>query len=198
MRLLDLFKKNDKKLSDESKDNHEKENISKEMAIQTIASIISGNDSAVIKRTTDCLADGEGYFNEHADAFLERGIEKFDEISLREMQWISMVDILSENQYVCERDWKDELDDFLYFVREQKEMKAAALPLEAEWFDKNADISEWCTIIDGKWKSSGMCLAGIDLESDSYVLFPCRDDKLHELKKLAKILSRRIDYAKNL
>ncbi len=152
----------------------------------------------MIKGITDCLADSEVYFHEHGDAFLERGIDEFDEISLREIQWLSMVDILAENQYVCEQDWKDELDDFLYFVRELKEIKAAALPLEVEWFDKNADIHEWCAIMDGKWKSSGMCLAGIDIESDSYVLFPCRDDKLNELKKLAKIVSCRIDYAKNL
>lgn len=198
MGLFGLFKKNDKKLSYESEENNDKEILSKEMAIQTIASIISENDSAVIKRIADCLADSEAYFKKHRNVFLERGIEDFDQISLREIRWISMVDILAENQYVCERDWKDELEDFLYFVRELKGMRDAALPLEVEWFDKNADVSEWCAIIDGKWKSLGMCFAGIDIESDSYVLFPCRGDELDKLKKLAKIVSCRIDYAKNL
>ena len=134
-----------------------------EAADRKIRTLKEENDSVVIKRIADCLADSEAYFNKHMDVFLERGIE-----------------------------------DFLYFVRELKGMRDAALPLEAEWFDKNADVSEWCAIIDGKWKSSGICLAGIDIESDSYILFPCRDDKLDKLKKLAKIVSCRIDYAKNL
>ena len=42
-----------------------------------------------------------------------------------------------------------------------------------------------------------MCLAGIDIESDSYVLFPCKIDKMNELETLAKAVSYRIDYAKN-
>lgn len=53
-----------------------------------------------------------------------------------------MVDILIENLYVCERDWKDELDDFIYFVRELKEMKTKALPLEVEWFNESGNIGE--------------------------------------------------------
>lgn len=198
MGFFGLFRKNDKKLSDESKQSNEKENLSIEMAMQKIVTIISEHDTVAIKRITDCLADSEGYFHEHEDDFFERGIEEFGEIPLTEMQWIAMVDILMESQYVCERDWKDDLDDFLFFVRELKGVKAAELPLEMEWFDKDADICEWCTIINDKWKPSGMCLARIDIESDSYVLFPCRDDQLHELEKLAKIVSYRINHVENL
>lgn len=54
------------------------------------------------------------------------------------------------------------------------------------------------TIIDEQWKPLGMCLAGIDIESDCYVMFPCKNDKLNELKNLAGIVSCRIDYAKNI
>lgn len=139
--MFDLFR-NGKKLSDKPKENNMKKNISAEMAIQMIAAIISENDSIVIKKISNCLANIEAYYNEHADTFLQRGIEKFDKISLREIQWISMVDILIENLYVCERDWKDELDDFIYFVRELKEMKTKALPLEVEWFNESGNIGE--------------------------------------------------------
>lgn len=198
MGFFDFCRNNDKKTGDESRENNAKENISAEMAIQTITAMISKDDSTVLKRIKACLEDTEAYFHEYADIFLERGIEEFDQIPLREIQWIAMVDILAEHMYVCERDWKDELDDFLHFIGELKETKAKALPLETEWFDEDGDISEWSAIIDVKWKSSGMCLADIDIESDCYILFPCENDKLNELKTLAKIISCRIDYAKNM
>ena len=177
--------------------NPAKEDVAAEVAIQTITAIISGNDSSVLEKVKDCLRYTESYFKEYANAFSERGIEEFDDLPLRELQRIAVVDILAENLYVCERDWKDEIDDFLYSVGELKGTKEQALPLKTEWFDSDGDISEWSAIIDGKWKSFGMCLAGIDIESDSYVLFPCKIDKLNELETLAKVVSYRIDYAKN-
>lgn len=78
-----------------------------------------------------------------------------------------------------------------------KETKAQNLPLNAEWLNENGDISEWSAVIDTKWEQFGMCLAAIDIESDSYVLFPCKIDTLQELEALAKAISERIDYAKN-
>lgn len=197
MGLFDLFRKNDKKSSVDSTMNPAKEDISAEVTIQTITAIISENDSSVLEKVKDCLRNTEAYFKEYADIFSERGIEKFDDLPLRELQRIAVVDILAENLYVCERDWKDELDEFLYFVGELKGTKAQALPLKKEWFNGDGDISEWSAVIDGEWESFGMCLAAIDIESDCYVLFPCKIDKLNELEALAKAVSYRIDYAKN-
>lgn len=174
-----------------------KEGMAAEAAIQTIAAIISNNDGLVLEKVKDCLKDTEAYFKKYADVFSERGIDEVDELSSRELQRVALVDILAENLYVCERDWRDELDDFLYFVGELKETKARALPLKAEWFNGNGDISEWSAVIDTEWKPFGMCLAVIDIESDCYVLFPCKIDKLNELETLAKAVSYRIDYAKN-
>ena len=174
-----------------------KEGMAAEAAIQTIAAIISNNDGLVLEKVKDCLKDTEAYFKKYADVFSERGIEEVDELSSRELQRVALVDILAENLYVCEQDWNDELDDFLYFVGELKETKAQALPLKVEWFNGNGDISEWSAVIDTEWKPFGMCLAAIDIESDCYVLFPCKIDKLNELETLAKTVSYRIDYAKN-
>ncbi len=197
MRLFDIFRKNNKKSSPDSTINPAKEDAAAEVAIQAITAIISENDSSVLEKVKGCLRDTKSYFKEYTDTFSERGIEKFDDLPLRELQRIAVVDILAENLYVCERDWKDELDDFLYFVGELKGTKEHTLPLKPKWFDRNGDISEWSAIIDDEWKSFGMCLAGIDIESDSYVLFPCKIDKWNELEALAKAVSYRIDYAKN-
>lgn len=197
MGLFDLYK-GKKALNAKAEKSIKTKDISKETAIHTIAAVISENDSTVLDKITACLSDSHAYFNKCASAFSERGIVAFDEMSLRKIHRIAMVDALFEGQYVCEQDWKSELDDFLYFLRELKCIKAWELPLEERWFDRDADITEWCTIINENWKKSNMCLAGIDMESDSYVLFPCRLDKLNKLKDLAKTVSCRIDYAESL
>ena len=102
------------------------------------------------------------------------------------VQWLGMVDILIKNNYVCERDYKDELEDFLYFVQELKGIKSNDLTLEEDWFEENADITDWCSIIDSKWASEGMCIAAIDIDSDSYVIFPCKINVLQNLQEYAE------------
>ena len=198
MGLFDLFGKNNKKENNETKAGNAKKSVSTQVAIETIAGIISNNDSEVLKRVKMCLEDTEAYFEEYADAFEERGIDEFDEDAIGEIQWLAMVDILEANQYVCERDWEDELEDFLHFVGELKGVKAKKLPLEQEWVNEDEAVSAWCATIDAKWMSSGMCLAAIDIDSDSYVLFPCENDKCKELGILAEAASYRIDCAKNM
>lgn len=197
MGLFNLFKGN-RALNAKSEKSIETKDVSKETAIHTIAAVISENDGTVLEKVTACLSDSQAYFNKYAFAFSERGIDSFDEMPLREFHRIAMVDALFEGQYVCEQDWKSELDDFLYFLRELKCIKAWELPLEESWFDSDSDIGKWCAIINEKWKKSNICLAGIDMESDAYVLFPCRLDKLNTLRDLAKTVSCRIDYAERL
>lgn len=85
--------------------------------IVDIAKAISANDKAVVAEMEKCLNDTELYVEENEDRFLERGIEVEEvEDDVEEVRWIAMVDILETNGYVCERDWKDELEDFVYFV----------------------------------------------------------------------------------
>lgn len=192
MKIIKLFSRRNK-----NTDNTQSY-ASSDNAIKTIASIISNNDSVVSGRVNACLNDTKVYFEEHSNDFDERGIDKFEPFNIGEIRWLAMVDALEENRYVCERDWKDELDDFLYFVGELKAVEAKALPLKPEWFERDEDICKWCAVIDEKWKSYGMCLAAIDIVSDSYVLFACENDKLKELGALAELASYRIDYAKNM
>ena len=69
MGFFDFCRNNDKKTGDESRENNAKENISAEMAIQTITAMISKDDSTVLKRIKACLEDTEAYFHEYADIF---------------------------------------------------------------------------------------------------------------------------------
>ena len=175
------------------KDSEEKKGL------MAIGEAISSGDSAVMAEIEKCVKDTEAYFEENEERFEERGIEQEDaEDDAEEVRWIALVDILEVNGYVCERDWKDELEDFVYFLGNLKGTKSRELPIDSEWFDEDDDVARWCEILDEKWADKGVCVAAIDIESDSYVLFPYEVKKLSELSELAETLERRIDVAKNM
>ena len=78
-----------------------------------IGRIISGGDEAVLEELTACVTNPAAYFAAHAARYMERSIDSAGEPDL--IRWIGMVDILEEHNFVCERDWKDEKEDFAYF-----------------------------------------------------------------------------------
>ena len=48
----------------------------------------------------------------------------------------------------------------------------AGLELSDKWFDEDESVPQWCNILDKKWLSEAAYVAGIDIDSDSYVIFP--------------------------
>lgn len=167
----------------------------KENSLVAIGEAISNGDKQVILEIEKCINDTSAYFLENEERFRERGVS---EESLDDIRWIALVDILEHNGYVCERDWQDELTDFVYFVEKLKGVSSRKLSVDLNWFNEEGDISMWCKTLDEKWARSGNCIAAIDIDSDSYVLFPYDSENLGKLSKLAEMLGRRIDMAKNM
>ena len=89
-----------------------------------------------------------------------------------------------------------ELEDFSYFMKSLAEKKN--LQMEDDWFDEEDTITNWCSMLDRKWETEGFCVGGIDIDSDSYVLFICEVETLKELTKWSNRIDQRIDHAKNL
>lgn len=170
-----------------------------------IAKIVSNDDKAVMDEVKECVSDVEAYFKNNIAQYEERSIyedglediiENPDDLS--ELAWIGIVDILEKNGYVCERDWQDELEDFIYFISATKGIKENNLVVEESWFDEDSDISEWCEVLDEKWQEQGYCVASFDINSDSYVLFSCNIKDFELLVKYADEVDYRIDLGKNL
>lgn len=120
----------------------------------------------------------------------ERGID--EKCNANILFWLIMVDTLEKYNYVCERDWKDEFEDFIYFL---SNLKTFDIDINNNVFNKDESIIEWCTIIDGKYEPK--CIGCIDIDSDSYVLFVSNNDEINELKRLSREISKKIDYARN-
>lgn len=156
-----------------------------------IAQIISAGDRAVLEPLNSCTDDPAGYFAAHRETYEERGVDAAEDLA--QIQWLALVDILEEHGYVCERDWKDEKPDFLYFLRGLHGMERLNLEVEADWLEESGDIPAWCGVIAEKWSPRPCRVAAIGIDSDNYVLFPCTDGELERLRALAGQMGQSID-----
>lgn len=157
-----------------------------------IAKLISIGDEAVMADIASCTGDPAAWFETHRDRYEERGVDSADDTE--QVQWLGLVEILEEHGWVCERDWKDELEDFSYFLQNLRGFQQLGLELNRDWFDADGDIPAWCGILTEKWAARGIRVAAVGIDSDSYVLFPAAPAQLTELQKLAGEIGQSIDY----
>lgn len=164
------------------------------MELLEIAAILSDSDPAVLAEMEDCVDDPLAYAEERYDCFALRFFgQDLELIEPEALAWIGLVECLEENDYVCERDWKDELPDFVHFLKTRRGMARLGLTLEESWMDPDDDISEWIEVINARWAEQECCVAVIDINSDSYVLFPCTLAQRDRLRALAAQLDQRIE-----
>ena len=156
-----------------------------------IAQVISGGDAAVLKDISACTEDPLAWFEAHQDRYEERSVDSDSDVEL--IQWLGLVDILEEHGWVCERDWKDELEDFSYFVQNLHGFQKLGLELDPDWLDEDEDIPAWCGVLTEKWAAQGVRIATIGIDSDSYVLFPAAVPQFDELQRLAGEIGQCID-----
>ena len=64
----------------------------------------------------------------------------------------------------------------------------------AAWLDGEDDIPAWCHVLAEKWSSQEVRMAAIDMDSDSYVLFPVPSGQFPALQKAAREIGRTIHY----
>lgn len=161
-----------------------------------IVKIVSFDNAEIFEQARQCVENTAEYYDSHVSYYQERGISGEEEISL--LKWIGCIDILINYGYVCECDYKEEKEDFISAVSALKGIDALQVNIEESLLDEKQSVPQWCETLDEKWKASGCVLAAFDIDSDSYVMFPCRRDKLEKLSRLAQGFGRRIDLAENM
>ena len=182
MGLFNIFKKKDNQSNTNSKD------CDYNNCMQ-IAKIISHDDEKVIKEVAELIDNPITYFENHKSEYSERWIN--DSNNIDTIIWIGLVDCLIKNKYACERDYKDELDDFIYFMNEMN----YDTKLNKESLSPDGYVAEWCAEIDKKLQTDNLCIGGIDIDSDSFVMFICNNDKLEELDQIAQSINHKITLA---
>lgn len=77
-------------------------------------------------------------------------------------------------------------------------MKSLGLEVEDTWFEEEGEVTEWMEVLDDKWKKENIAMLAFDIDSDSYVFFPCNIAKIKQVEEWAKEEDFRIAYAKEM
>ena len=170
--------------------------LSPQTIFSEISRIISGGDEIVAGKMSDCLSDIKKYYSDNIIRYHERGFDDNDDNDT--LYWIGMVDILESCGYVCEEDYKEKKSDFLHSFGELKEVKGNSLFFDENNLKEKDSVPDWCRELDKEWKEKGWCTAALDIDSDSYLIFPCRLSDFDTLVDYAMRVGHSIDRAVNV
>ncbi|WP_124099803.1 DUF6630 family protein [Ruminococcus sp. Marseille-P6503] len=184
MGLFNLFKK---------KKNQQPENTDE--VFNRILLTVCGNNSnaaAELKSLNENVRDFAKTHPEYYEGWLTDSDDS--EESLKRIGWI---EILAKYGCAAMFDHSCDLEDFAYFTNGLVTVQSEKLGFSQEKLDGDGDITRWSEQLDEMWCEKGFCLGCIDIDSDSYLVFPIEISTLERLRELAKSINRRIDYAKN-
>ncbi len=195
--------------------------MEKESALLEICKLITDNDSDVMTEMKQCIDNIEAYVETHLEEYDGRGMSLEDD-SVEDFQWVGMANCLIRNHYAEEFDWKVDLTDFGWGIKELKKFKEFGLSLDKQFLDDDysidrydkynsydtneddmydyeqvealmeEDIESWSKYLDNSWADDDICLGRIDVESDSYVVFLTKTETLEKLTDIAYAIDRHI------
>ena len=192
--------------------------MEREEVLLKIAQLISNNDSDVIIEVEECIDDIPKYVATHLEEYEDRSMTLEDD-SEEDLQWLGMVNCLIRNNYVYETDDNVQITEFGWELKNLCGFKEYGLSLDSKFLDVDYgvdryDINEddedvfdydeeedfieddniigWCKYLDNKWADENVCIGMININSDSYIIFPIDCDVLEELEDLADSIDRHI------
>ena len=192
--------------------------MEREEVLLKIAQLISNNDSDVIIEVEECIDDIQKYVATHLEEYEDRSMTLEDD-SEEDLQWLGMVNCLIRNNYVYETDDNVQITEFGWDLKNLCGFKEYGLSLDSKFLDVDYgvdryDINEddedvfdydeeedfieddniigWCKYLDNKWADENVCIGMININSDSYIIFPIDCDVLEELEDLSDSIYRHI------
>ena len=165
-----------------------------------IAEIISNKDIDIMQDLRESFESPKMYIDKYHEHLSEDYM--LNEKEMKDFaadKWMLMVDILELHGYICSRDWKDELQDFLYFLCQTKRAVSENITFDESdsAFSEEDDISIWSALIDDILAGKNLVVGNIDTDSDQYTLFICTVEELILLKEYSSVINHRIDFAKD-
>lgn len=162
--------------------------------IVKIAGLISDNEPYVIEQLTECAEDPWGYGEEREERYLERGISVAgeDTTNAREICWIGMVDELAEHGFVAGVDYKCELSDFLWSLKQLKNYSFIADTVQKLELSESDSVEAWGEKINSAPENKAfVCM--IDIDSDSYEIIIAAADVYEKISGIARANGHIID-----
>ena len=148
------------------------------------AKLISLDDEKVLSEVKELITHTDAFISKNKEFYENRGID-LGKWKRPRLIWMGFADILINNGFAEEFDWKCELECFESLLAELKSFKAYALNLPLLTEDKN-DVYEWIKTINTIWQEQGFCLMQMYIDSDSYVIFPIEASKTEFLETESK------------
>ena len=134
----------------------------------------------------------EKYYEENQEAYEERSIEAGD---IRNIRLLGLTEEMLRMNLAKEFDFKVDLEDF---TSELSELLPPELSLDYISLDEDCDITVWADVINKHWEDHDYVLAGLDIDSDSYVTLVVKKNRFLRLKETAGKLGHRIDLLQNM
>ena len=148
------------------------------------AKLISLDDEKVLSEVKELITRTDAFISKNKEFYENRGID-LGKWKRPRLIWMGFADILINNGFAEEFDWKCELECFESLLAELKSFKAYPLNLPPLTEDKN-DVYEWIKTINTIWQEQGFCLMQMYIDSDSYVIFPIEASKTEFLETESK------------
>lgn len=161
-----------------------------------IAENLLYQDETALCEANKCIFNLPEYVQEYKNDYSKRLIEtNADKDTLK---WIGVTDCIIRNNYAVELDYKCEKADFLDAIKKLKcteKLNITITPAMENLIAEDGNICDWSSYLDSVWADNGICIGAIDIDSDSYVIFPIRVEKLNKVSALANSIKHRITYA---
>ena len=148
------------------------------------AKLISLDDKKVLSEVKELITRTDAFISKNKEFYENRGID-LGKWKRPRLIWMGFADILINNGFAEEFDWKCELECFESLLAEIKSFKVYDLELPPLTEDKN-DVYEWIKTINTIWQEQGFCLMQMYIDSDSYVIFPIEASKTEFLETESK------------
>lgn len=163
-----------------------------------IAGILCNGDEEILEEYRQALHHTADYLEAHPKICEDRGIAPGElDITPTFVQWIVLIDLLIQHKYLCtELDYKAELGDFYYFLKDTYWFKQFGLSFDGTELKEYEDLPKWCAQLDEVWKDQGICLVHLDIDSDSYVITPLKKAAFSAIQLHARQAGRHVKLAK--
>ena len=171
--LIGLFSK--------SKKNADKEQHIPQIPVPTtndklieLVKCVTNNNAEMVGNVLNMIKDPEGFCKTEIENNPEQPYDYNDYLlDLHRDNNIALLHIvtlyaLGNAKFVVNFDWKDDLETFLYGIRNLKCFKENNLPIDEAALSTLNDIPQQCFYLNEQWKSIGFQTVFIDTNSDEY------------------------------
>lgn len=171
--LIGLFSK--------SKKNADKEQHIPQIPVPTandklieLVKCVTNNNAKMVGNVLNMIKDPEGFCKTEIENNPEQPYDYNDylldlhrETNIALLHIVTLY-VLGNAKFVVNFDWKDDLETFLYGIRNLKCFKENNLPIDEAALSTLNDIPQQCFYLNEQWKSIGFQTVFIDTNSDEY------------------------------